>query len=167
VAALVEKVPFDGLMMRVASELVAVTADIHMVLGNITEEEYTSDTMDGAGKSVEECMRRISRVVCADLDTLKPDEITAIAEYVYSRQVKRISEALLEVSVRNNISNVVTTGLGMDIIGAKASEAAGLKYTGMDKILNKEDCVVAPAVGTALLMEQFLRNNSQSQISNP
>ena len=165
VAALVEKVPFDGLMMRVASELFAVTADIHMVLGNITEEEYTSDTMDGAGKSVEECMRRISRVVCADLDTLKPDEITAIAEYVYSRQVKRISEALLEVSVRNNISNVVTTGLGMDIIGAKASEAAGLKYTGMDKILNKEDCVVAPAVGTALLMEQFLRNKSQSQIS--
>ncbi len=160
IAALVEKVPLDGLMMRVASELFAVTADIHMVLGNISKEEYTSDTMDGAGKSIEECMRRISRVVCADLDTLNPDEIIVIAEYVYSTQVERISEALLEVSVRNNISNVVTTGLGMDIIGAKACEVAGLKYTGMDEILKKEDCLVAPAVGTAILMEQFLRNKS-------
>jgi len=160
IAALVEKVPLDGLMMRVASELFAVTADIHMVLGNISKEEYTSDTMDGAGKSIEECMRRISRVVCADLDTLNPDEIIVIAEYVYLTQVERISEALLEVSVRNNISNVVTTGLGMDIIGAKACEVAGLKYTGMDEILKKEDCLVAPAVGTAILMEQFLRNKS-------
>lgn len=160
IAALVEKVPLNGLMMRVASELFAVTADIHMVLGNISKEEYTSDTMDGAGKSIEECMRRISRVVCADLDTLNPDEIIVIAEYVYSTQVERISEALLEVSVRNNISNVVTTGLGMDIIGAKACEVAGLKYTGMDEILKKEDCLVAPAVGTAILMEQFLRNKS-------
>ena len=160
IAALVEKVPLEGLMMRVASELFAVTADIHMVLGNISKEEYTSDTMDGAGKSIEECMRRISRVVCADLDTLNPDEIIVIAEYVYLTQVERISEALLEVSVRNNISNVVTTGLGMDIIGAKACEVAGLKYTGMDEILKKEECLVAPAVGTAILMEQFLRNKS-------
>jgi len=28
----------------------------------------------------------------------------------------------------------------------------------MDKLLTKEECVVAPAVGTALMMEQFLKN---------
>jgi hypothetical protein len=27
----------------------------------------------------------------------------------------------------------------------------------MDKILKKKDCIVAPAIGTAILMEQFLR----------
>ena len=37
VAALVEKVPLDGTMIRVASELFAITADVQMVLGNITE----------------------------------------------------------------------------------------------------------------------------------
>ena len=162
VAALVEKVPLDGTMVRIASELFAVTADIQIILGNITKEEYTCDTMDGSGKSIEDCMRRISRVICGDMDLLNPDEITAISDYIYSVQVKRISEALLEVSKRNNISNVVTTGLGMDILGAKACEVAGLEYTGMDKILKKEDCVVAPAVGTAILMEQYLRNDSFS-----
>ena len=158
VAALTEKLPLDGAMLRIASELFAVTADIQMILGNITEEEYSCDTMDGAGKSVEECMRRLSRVVCGDMDVLNQHEYYDHGKYIYSEQVSRISEALLEVSNRNNISKVITTGLGMDILGARACEQAGLEYTGMDKILKKEDCTVAPAVGTAILMEQFIRN---------
>jgi probable H4MPT-linked C1 transfer pathway protein len=157
VATLVDKVPLDGASIRIASELFAVTADVHMVLGNIKEEDYTCDTMDGAGKSIEECMTRISRVVCGDMDVLNPDEITIISDHIYSKQIEKISEALLEVSQRNNISQVVTTGLGMDVIGARACEVAGLKYIGMDKILKKKDCIVAPAIGTAILMEQFLR----------
>ncbi len=158
VAALIEKIPLDGAVLRIASELFAVTADIQMILGNITEEEYSCDTMDGSGKSIEECMRRLSRVVCGDMDVLNHNEIRAMAEYIYRTQVSKISEALLEVSKRNNITKVVTTGLGMDILGAKACEQAGLEYTGMDKILKKDDCTVAPAVGTAILMEQFIRN---------
>ena len=159
VAALIEKIPLDGAVLRIASELFAVTADIQMILGNITEEEYSCDTMDGSGKSVKECMRRLSRVVCGDMDVLNPDEIKVMAEYIYSEQVSRISEALLEVSERNNISKVVNTGLGMDILGARVCELSGLEYIGMDKLLNKKDCVVAPAVGTAILMEQFIINN--------
>jgi len=160
VATLVDKVPLDGTMIRIASELFAVTADVQMVLGNIKEADYTGDTMDGAGKSIEECMTRISRVVCGDMDVLNSEEINVIAEYIYKIQVEKISEALLEVSRRNNISMVVSTGLGMDVICARACEVAGLKYIGMDKILKKKDCVVAPAIGTAILMEQFLRNNN-------
>ncbi|MGB7968911.1 MAG: hydantoinase/oxoprolinase family protein [Methanobacterium sp.] len=158
VVALTDKLPLDGAMLRIASELFAVTADIQMILGNITEEEYSCDTMDGSGKSVEDCMRRLSRVVCGDMDVLNQHNIMTMAMYIYSEQVSKISKALLEVSNRNNISKVITTGLGMDILGAKACEQAGLEYTGMDKILKKEDCVVAPAVGTAILMEQFIRN---------
>ncbi len=158
VAVLIEKIPLNGEMLRIASELFATSADVQMILGNITEEEYSCDTMDGSGKSIEDCMRRLSRVVCGDMDVLNHDEIRAMAEYIYESQVKKISEALLEVSKRNNISRVVTTGLGMDILGARACELAGLEYDGMDKILKKEDCTVAPAVGTAILMEQFIRN---------
>lgn len=160
VAALVEKVPLNDTMARIASELFAVTADVHMVLGNIKKENYSGDTMDGAGKSIEDCMRRISRVVCGDLEVLRTDEIENIAAYVYTEQVRRISEALTEVSKRNNIYHVVTTGLGMDVIGSRACELAGLKFTGMDEILKKEDCVNAPAVGTALLMGQFLKKKN-------
>ena len=160
VAAIVEKVPLDSSLVRIASELFATTADVHTVLGNIKEEDYSCDTMDGAGKSLEDCMRRISRILCGDMEILTPEDIVLIADYVYFEQVKKISEALLEVSNRNDISTVVTTGLGMDIIGAKASEMAGLNWVGMDELIDKKDCIVAPAVGTAILMEQHLRNNN-------
>ena len=159
VASIVDKVPLDGSWVRVASELFAITADVHTVLGNIKNEDYSCNTPDGAGKSVEECMRRISRVVCGDMDVLDPEDVEKIAGFIHRMQVQKVSEALIEVSGRNKIDTVVTTGLGMDAIGKKASEAAGLNYLGMDSILSKKDCVVAPAVGTAIMMEEYLRTN--------
>jgi hypothetical protein len=159
VANIVDKVPLNGSWVRVASELFAITADVHTVLGNIKNEDYSCNTPDGAGKSVEECMRRISRVVCGDMDVLDPEDVEKIAGFIHRMQVQKVSEALIEVSGRNKIDTVITTGLGMDAIGKKASEAAGLNYLGMDSILSKKDCVVAPAVGTAIMMEEYLRTN--------
>jgi len=156
VAAIVDKVPLNNEFVRVSSELFATTADVHMVLGNITEKDYTCSTSDGAGKSKEDCMRRIARVICGDLYMLSQFDIEKIAAYIYKKQVQKIAEALLEVSKRENLAKVVTTGLGMDIIGAKAAEMAGLEWAGMDELLKKEECVVAPAVGTALMIMDHL-----------
>jgi probable H4MPT-linked C1 transfer pathway protein len=157
-AAIVDKVPLEDDWVRVSSELFAATADIHTVLGNITEEDYSCSTSDGAGKSKEECMRRISRVICGDMDMLSESDIEKIAAYIYKRQAEKVAEALLEVCERENLTKVVTTGLGMDIVGAKAAEVAGLESTGMDTILKKDECVVAPAVGTALMMRDSLKD---------
>jgi len=156
VAAIVDKVPLDGEFVRVSSELFAITADVHMVLGNIKEEDYICSTPDGAGKSKEDCMRRISRVICGDLDMLSQFDMEKIAMYIYEKQVQKVAEALLEVSKREHLSKVVTTGLGMDVIGAKAAELSGLKWVGMDNFLKKDECVVAPAVGTALMIEELM-----------
>jgi len=156
VAALVDKVPLNGDYIRVSSELFAINADVQMVLGNIKEEDYSCDTPDGAGKSKVDCMRRISRVICGDLNMLSESDIEKIAEYIYQKQVEKVAEALLEVSKRENIDFVVTTGLGMDIIGTKAAEFAKFDSVGMDELLTKEECVVAPAVGTALMMGEHL-----------
>ncbi|HML05072.1 MAG TPA: hydantoinase/oxoprolinase family protein [Methanobacterium sp.] len=159
VASLVDKVPLNGDFARVSSELFAITADVQMVLGNIKEEDYSCDTPDGAGKSKLECMRRISRVICGDLNMLSESDIEKIANYIYKKQVEKVAEALLEVSKRENIDFIVTTGLGMDIIGFKAAEFAKLNSVGMDELLTKEECVVAPAVGTALMMEESIKNS--------
>ncbi len=161
IATLVDKVPLKGQWARISSELFATTADVHLILGNIKEEDYTCSTSDGAGKSKIECMRRISRVICGDLDMLSKLEIEEIAEYIYQKQVQKIAEALLDVSKREGIDKVVTTGLGMDIIGKKSAEIAEIESVGMDKLLTKEECVVAPAIGTAIMMEQFLNDRSE------
>jgi len=156
VAALVDKVPLKGEWIRISSELFAIAADVHIVLGNIKEEDYTCDTPDSAGKSNIECMRRISRVICGDMDMLSESDILEIAEYIYKIQVQKVAEALMEVSKREGINKVVTTGLGMEVIGKEASKMAGVESLGMDELLTKEECIVAPAIGTALMMEEFL-----------
>ncbi|HMK53310.1 MAG TPA: hydantoinase/oxoprolinase family protein [Methanobacteriaceae archaeon] len=162
VATLVDKIPLNDVIYRVASELFAITADVHMVLGNIKTEDYTCSTPDGSGDSRIECMQRIARVLCADLELLKEKEIEEIAGFIYQKQIDEVSKALLEVSRRNNIDEVVATGLGMDLIGKKAAQNIGLKVTCMDELLTREECTVAPAVGTALLMEEFLRSETYS-----
>lgn len=159
VAALVDKVPFDEGWFRVSSELFAISADVHHVLGNITAEEYSCDTPDGVGKSKKDSLRRISRVLCGDLDVLSTSDIESICEYIYNQQALKISEAILEVAERNFLDEVITTGLGMNILASKAADMADLNFTGMDEFLTPEECVVAPAVGTALMMEDYLRTD--------
>ena len=72
-------VPLDDKNYRLASELFAITADVYNVLGLIDDEDYVCATADGAGKSKEDSARRISRVLCADLDILSMDDIIEIA----------------------------------------------------------------------------------------
>ncbi|MCK9150901.1 hydantoinase/oxoprolinase family protein [Methanobacterium alcaliphilum] len=158
VAALVDKVPLDDSWFRVSSELFAISADVHNILGNIKVEDYSCDTPDGAGKSKEDSMRRIARVLCGDLDVLSHLDIISVCDYIYYKQALRISEAIMEVSEREIIGNVVTTGLGMNVLAAKAAEMVGIDSIGMDDFLTTEECVVAPAVGTALMMEEHLNS---------
>ncbi len=158
-ASLVDKIPLNNKIYRVASELFAISADVHNVLDNITLDDFSCATPDGAGKSKEDSMRRISRVLCADLDSLPSEDVIKIAEYIYKEQIIKTSEAICEVSKRNNIDKVVSTGLGREIIANKAAELAGLSYVCMDNFLTAEECVVAPAVGTALMMGNYLLEN--------
>ncbi|MDY9922233.1 hydantoinase/oxoprolinase family protein [Methanobacterium sp.] len=163
VATLVDKIPLKDEWVRTASELFAVTADVHLVLGNITPEDYTSETPDGEDNSREASLLRLSRVVCGDMDLLSQDDVVKIARFIYQKQTEKVAEALKEVSERENIELVIATGLGMSIIGCKAAELLGLEVRTMEEILTREDCVVAPAVGTALLMEKFLETRSKSR----
>ncbi len=156
VATIVDKVPLKDEWVRVASEFFALTADVHLVLGNIANEDYTCETPDYGGRSMEDCLLRLSRLVCGDLDLLSNDDVLQIAEHIYRVQVEKVAEALNEVADRENLDLVVATGLGMDIIGSKAAEILDLEFKTMDEILTREACVVAPAVGTALLMEKYM-----------
>ena len=61
VAAIVHSIPIRNGVAGVASELFALSGDVHLVLGNISEEDYTSETADGRGKTVPEALARLSQ----------------------------------------------------------------------------------------------------------
>ncbi|WP_458456724.1 hydantoinase/oxoprolinase family protein [Methanobrevibacter sp.] len=155
-ASFLDKVELNGKKYRVASELFAQTADVYTVLDLITEEDYVCDTFDGAGKSKMDCARRIARVVCADLEMLTMDDIVEMSKFIHQKQIEQIADGLKQVVETQNLDLIVTTGLGKDILDKKAAECLGLEVKSMGDILTDEECVVAPAVGTAVMMNKYL-----------
>ncbi len=155
-ASFLDKVELNGKTYRVASELFAQTADVYTVLDLIKEEDYVCDTFDGEGKSKIDCAKRIARVVCADLEMLSMDDIVEMSEFIHQKQIEQIADGLKQVVDAQNLDLIVTTGLGKDILDKPAAELLGLKVKSMGDILTDEECVVAPAVGTAVMMEKYL-----------
>lgn len=155
-ASFLDKVELNGKEYRVASELFAQTADVYTVLDLIKAEDYVCDTFDGEGKSKIDCAKRIARVVCADLEMLREDDIVEMSEFIHQKQIEQIADGLKQVVETQNLDLIVTTGLGKDILDRPAAELLGLEVKSMGDILTDEQCVVAPAVGTAVMMDKYL-----------
>ena len=155
-ASFLDKVELNGKEYRVASELFAQTADVYMVLDLISEEDYVCDTFDGESKSKIDCAKRIARVVCADLEMLSEDEIIEMAKFIHQKQIEQIADGLKQVHETQRLDLIITTGLGKDILDKPAAELLGLEVKSMGDILTDEQCVVAPAVGTAVMMDKYL-----------
>jgi len=155
-ASFLDNICFGGKDFNVASELFAITADVYNVLDKIGIDDYVCHTCDGAGKSKEESARRISRVLCADLDILPFADIVEISKYIHKKQVQQIAESLDKVAKRENLDVVITTGLGKDILAKRAANVLNLEIKSMNELLTDEECVVAPAIGTAVMVEKYL-----------
>ena len=155
-ASFLDKVELNGKEYRVASELFAQTADVYMVLDLIDEDDYVCDTFDGESKSKIDCAKRIARVVCADLEMLSEDEIIEMAKFIHQKQIEQIADGLKQVHETQSLDLIITTGLGKDILDRPAAELLGLEVKSMGDILTDEECVVAPAVGTAVMMDKYL-----------
>jgi probable H4MPT-linked C1 transfer pathway protein len=131
VAAIVSSVPLRDSTARVSSELFAQSGDVHLVLGNISEDEYTTETADGRGKTRSEALARLARVVCADIEMLTEQEIVQIAKYVHNRQVEQVVDGLSKVysrvrSLTTAKIPVVITGIGKDFIARTAAQKIGV-----------------------------------------
>ncbi len=155
-ASFLDKVELNGKEYRVASELFAQTADVYTVLDLISEEDYICDTFDGEGKSKTDCAKRIARVVCADLEMLTMDDIVDVSKFIHKKQVAQIADGLKQVVETQDLNLIVTTGLGKDILDRPAAESLGLEVKSMGDVLTDDECTVAPAVGTSVMMNRYL-----------
>ena len=158
ITSFLDKIEFGGKKYRVASELFAQTADVYRVLDLISEDDYVCDTFDGESKSKIDCAKRIARVVCADLEMLSMDDIIEISEFIHQKQIEQIADGLKQVQKTQNLNLIITTGLGKDILDKPAAELLGLEVKSMGDILTDEECVVAPAVGTSVMMNKYLND---------
>lgn len=146
-ASIVHRVPIHNKSTRVSSELFTITADVHRILGNINEDEYTCPTPDGNKKDIMSCKRRLARLVCADLDTLEDEEIIKLAKHIENEQINQIYDGLKEVVERTKIKTVLITSIGHGNLCEKAAKKLNLNVISLDKYMTKKATTVLTATG--------------------
>jgi probable H4MPT-linked C1 transfer pathway protein len=168
VATIVKQIPLEFGLATVSSELFALSGDVHLILGHISEEEYVSETADGRGKTVSEAMARLARVVCADTQILSYQEITKIAQYIYRKQVAQITFGLrkvymnLQQQVSGNVP-VVITGLGKDFLAKKAAIAMDVEEVlDLAELVEAEAVLATPAYAVALMTTRKLQGDAEA-----
>jgi len=154
ICAIVHTVPLGGRRCRVAAEHFAIAADAHRWLGHLDEDDYTCDTADGRGRSRSEAGARLARVVCADLEMLTDEDVTAIAEHVRTAQVRQIAHALRQVlkTLPSDPARVaVVAGQGRTLASA-AAEEVGLPIVDIASALGPSAARHTAAAAVAYLL---------------
>jgi len=158
ICSIVSEVPYKGLFARVSSEKFALSGDVCLILNKISVEDYATETADGRGRSLRECLDRLSRVPCADNEILNDSEIVEIARYIYETMVFKIFKALIQVRTRIlslgydlNGFKVCTAGLG-SFLAKEAALRAGFKdIIDISSIYGRKISQVFPAYAAALM----------------
>lgn len=156
VAAIVRRVPLRRGWCRVAAEHFAIAADAHRWLGRIAPAEYTCETPDGRGTSRRECARRLARVVCGDMESTSPAEVTAIARHVVAAQRRQVTAAIRQVLGRLAGAGprvALAAGCGHRL-AAEAARAAGLEPIGLAEAWGPGGALAAPALAVACLLAE-------------
>ncbi len=112
VASLVASVRIESVPTPLATEYFASAGDVHLVLGHITEQEYTVPTPDGKKVTREQSLSRLARLVCADLDEIGEAGAVAIAEAFWEMQRNQIERSL--ASFGNN--RILAAGIGSRLV---------------------------------------------------
>ncbi|ABS55439.1 conserved hypothetical protein [Methanoregula boonei 6A8] len=151
VATLLSSVNLGRITTPVSTEYFAASADAHLVLGHIAPVEYTCDTPDHKEKTPEASLRRLARVVCADLEEIGEEGAREIAGAFWERQKEIVCGAVRRVQEENGVSSVIVAGLGASLF---ARELCGTD-------LNRALGPVADALPAYAVREVALRKHGK------
>jgi len=157
-AAIVQSVPLNGKFCPVASEYFVNSGDVHLILGNLTAEDYGCSTPDGRPASMAAARGRLARLVCADADMLSLAEIEEMALYIHKRQIRQIMLGMERVISRlPRLKNhpVIVLGAGA-FMAEEASKKLGMEVADLDKDFSRQKLAVAPCLAAAHLLAKHL-----------
>jgi probable H4MPT-linked C1 transfer pathway protein len=112
IATLLHAVDLGGDTIPESSEYFATSADAHLVLGNISPEEYSCDTPDHKEKTKEASLRRLARVVCADLEEIGEEGALQIARQFHHTQQEIVAGAVRKCVEASSADEIIVAGIG-------------------------------------------------------
>jgi probable H4MPT-linked C1 transfer pathway protein len=154
--ALCQRVKFDGLLVNVAAEHFATTADVYRLTGELSLDDDMADTADGAGKTELESARRLARMVGRDVEDFDMSAWKELASEFRKAQLMRLQEAFSHLVDINQDMPLVGAGSGRFLVRALASQM-NKPYLDVESLLNTSNetthwaSVCLPAVAVASL----------------
>jgi hypothetical protein len=148
VATLIPSVDIGGITTPVSTEYFATSADAHLVLGHIHPEDYTCGTPDRKERTRAASLRRLARVVCADLEEIGEEGALQVAGAFWDRQKEIVCGAVRRAQNESRASSVIVAGLGASLF------ACELDGTDLNDALGP----VADALPAYAVREVALRN---------
>ena len=115
VATLLSSVTLDGTVTPVSTEYFAASADAHLVLGHIAPADYTCPAPDNGEKTVDAALRRLARVVCADIDEIGKSGAHQVARQFWEVQRRAIGRAVGRALFQGDAERVITAGIGANL----------------------------------------------------
>ena len=150
IAAILQSVNLNGIQTPISSEYFATSADAHLVLGHITPDEYTCDTPDHKEKTRTASLRRLARVVCADLDEIGEEGALQIARQAHERQKTAVCDAVRACARSYHSQEILVASIGAKLFSRELG--------GRD--LNCELGGVADALPAFAVRERALRDKA-------
>jgi probable H4MPT-linked C1 transfer pathway protein len=112
VPAIVRAVDVRGVRTPIASEHFAQSGDAHLALGHIGPGDYTCEAPDRGARTRDGALRRLARIVCADLEEIGEAGAIAIAEQVWAAQQGEVRAAVNAAVASSGARGVVAAGIG-------------------------------------------------------
>ena len=116
VATLIQTAGINGIPTPVSTEYFASTGDVYVTLNRIQPSDFSADTADKKGTDKTLCMRRLARVVCADLEEIGEDGALDVARSVYYAQMNLITESVRKICSRYHAEEILTVGIGSGVV---------------------------------------------------
>ncbi len=126
IPTLVRTVNLGGMQTPVSTEYFASSADAHLVLGHITPEMYTCDAPDRKKKSISASLRRLARVVCADLEEIGEGGAKQIAQAFWETQLGLVCCSVRQAVDATRAEEIIVAGIGASLF---ARELGGIDLT--------------------------------------
>jgi len=116
IATLIQVAEVNGLNTPVSTEYFASTGDAYVSLNRIEPSDFSSDTADRKGTDRRSCLRRLARVVCADLEEIGESGALDIARSVYKTQMNLIKSAVQKIVLHHGARQIIAVGIGSALV---------------------------------------------------
>lgn len=158
VMAMVRQVPFRGQWLQLANEHFATLADVYRILGWLPAKADLLPSTDGREKSELASMRRLARMIGADLNDADPPGWRSLAAYVADRQLDVLALACARQFSRAPAHELPLVGAGIGrFLVRRLAQRQERAYIDINDVLGgplptgEDPAVCAPAVAVARL----------------